>query len=171
VASAIAVVSAAAPASAAPGDTTTTFAVTGGALSISVPATVSLGSGAAGSTISGQLGAVTVSDLRGAVLAAWTASVSSTDFTTGTATTAETVLKASIAYWSGPATTTTGAGVATPGQATSTSSQTMASSRTAFSKSAGSGNNTASWDPGIVVTVGSGNLTGTYTGTITHSVA
>ena len=52
-----------------PGDpnTTVTFAVTSGALSMTAPATANLGSGAPGTTISGELGAVTVTDDRAAL--------------------------------------------------------------------------------------------------------
>ena len=50
--------------------------------------------------------------------AMWITTVSSTDFTTGAATTPETVTKSNVSYWSGPATATTGQGTFTPGQAT-----------------------------------------------------
>jgi hypothetical protein len=75
------------PASASPpGTTGATIAVTGGALAISVPtATVDLGTRAdtvGGGTISGQLGAVQVTDARGAPAGSgWVASVISTAFT------------------------------------------------------------------------------------------
>lgn len=55
------------------GVTTVTFAVRAGALDVTVPATANIGSGAPGSTITGQLGTVTVSDQRGPLLPAWTA--------------------------------------------------------------------------------------------------
>ena len=65
-------------------DTTATFTLTAGGLSISAPTgSVSLGSQLAStsaSTISGPLGGVTVSDQRGGVTT-WTASVISTAFT------------------------------------------------------------------------------------------
>jgi hypothetical protein len=64
--------------------TTTTFTLSGGALSISVPASKNLGSAATGaSSLSSQLGTVTVTDDRGALAGCWTATVASTDFTTG----------------------------------------------------------------------------------------
>jgi hypothetical protein len=40
------------------GDTTVTFTVTAGALNITVPASVNLGSGAAGTSLAGQMGPV-----------------------------------------------------------------------------------------------------------------
>jgi hypothetical protein len=154
------------------GSTTTTFIVTGGALSITVPAsTVALGSGAPGGTITSQLGAVQVSDLRALLVAAWTASVTSTSFTTGGGTTAETVANSSVSYWSGAATATTGTATFTPGQATAGAAQTLAASRTAFAASAGVGNNSATWNPTLIVTLPAQAVTGTYTGTVTHSVA
>src|SRR4051812_19281972 len=99
------------------GDTTTTFVVSGGALTVSVPASAALGSVAPGASLSAQLGSVSVTDLRALLTAAWTASVSSTAFTTGGGTTAETVPLSAVSYWSGAATATSGVGTFTPGQA------------------------------------------------------
>ena len=64
-------------------DTTVTFTVTSGALTMSAPGTAKFGSGGPGSTIKGSLGTVSVTDGRALVSASWTATVSSTDFTTG----------------------------------------------------------------------------------------
>jgi hypothetical protein len=159
-------------AAATSGATTTTFVVSGGALSITVPSsTVALGSGAPGGTITAQLGAVQVTDQRALLVAAWTGSVTATSFTTGGGTTAETVANSSVSYWSGAATATTGTATFTPGQATSANAQTLASSRTAFAASAGVGNNTATWNPTLIVTLPAQAVTGTYSGTVTHSVA
>jgi hypothetical protein len=153
------------------GTTTTTFIVTGGVLAITVPPTAALGSGAPGGTITAQLGVVQVTDLRALLTAAWTTSVTSTSFTTGGATPAETVANSSVSYWSGAATATTGTATFTPGQANAAAAQTLAASRTAFAASAGVGDNTASWNPTLIVTVPAQAVTGTYTGTVTHSVA
>jgi len=160
-----------APAHAAPVDTTTTFNVSGGALGITVPSTASLGAGAPGTSISAQLGAVQVTDGRALLTAGWTASVSSTSFTTGGATTAETVPSTAVSYWSGTATASTGVGVFTPGQATAALAQTLNVSRTAFTLTAGTGNNTATWNPTLVVALPAAAVVGTYTGTVAHSVA
>src|ERR1700748_2928103 len=54
-------------------DTTVTFAVTTGALSMTAPVSVDLGSGAPGTTIDGALGPVTVTDDRALLSASWTA--------------------------------------------------------------------------------------------------
>src|SRR4051794_17434507 len=81
---------------AAAGDTIATFTISGGTLTISVPnSTVNLGTVAAGSlAASGSLGSTTVTDQRGALVAAWTVTVTSTDFTTGGGTTPEKVTNA-----------------------------------------------------------------------------
>ncbi|HEU5425333.1 MAG TPA: hypothetical protein VFU74_00580 [Actinocrinis sp.] len=164
--------SAAVPADAASsGGTTTTFDVTSGALSASVPATASLGSGGPGTSISAQLGAVTITDDRALLTAAWTATATSSSFTTGGGTTPETIANTAISYWSGPATATTGTGTFTPGQANAGAAQAMGAAVTAFALTAGVGNNVATWNPTIVVTVPAAAVGGTYTGTITHSVA
>jgi len=153
-------------------DTTTTFTLAAGALSISAPASTGLGTGSTGvGTISAQLGTVTVTDTRGALLGAWTASVSSTDFTTGGATANETVAKGQVTYWSGAASASSGTAVFTPGQATSGNAQALSVSRTAFSATVIIGNNSASWNPTVTVNVPAAAVAGAYTGTITHSVA
>ena len=134
-------------AEAAPGDTTVTFSVTSGSLSIAVPASAALGSALPGNTVTAQLGTVTVTDARALLTAAWTASVTSTSFKTGGGTAPETIATSAVSYWSGAATSTTGTATFTPGQATAGAAQTMTSSRTAFSATAGVGNNTAAWNP------------------------
>ena len=162
------------PAAAAPtDDTTATFVVLQGTLDIVAPATAALGSGAPGEDINGPLGVVTVTDGRAAADASWITSVTATDFVTGTGTPAETVPATAVSYWSGPATATTGDGTFTPGQATAGEAQPLnnATVLTAFTHEGGAGNNSASWNPGIVVHLPLTSLAGTYTGTVTHSVA
>src|SRR5687767_7483955 len=79
-------------------DTDTSFDLTGGALSITAPLSATLGSQAVTApTLTGQLGNVTVTDDRAALVADWTTTVSSTDFTTGTATASETITNTNIA--------------------------------------------------------------------------
>jgi hypothetical protein len=85
-AGALLVIATALPAAAAPtAGTPAVIELTGGTLDISVPAgPVALASGAVtDTTVSGQLGAVTVTDSRAADPAAWTASVSATPFQDG----------------------------------------------------------------------------------------
>ena len=89
----------AAQASSSP-DTTTTFGVTGGSLSINTPASAPLGAMTVGTDthVSASLGTVTVTDDRAPLRGSWTASVTSTDFTTGGGTPAETIPAADVAY-------------------------------------------------------------------------
>ncbi|WP_061290811.1 hypothetical protein [Herbidospora cretacea] len=158
-----------APAQAA--DTTVTFTITGGALTITAPASVNLGNTAAGATLQGTIGPVTVTDLRGTLLGTWTARVSSTDFTTGGGTANETIPKADVAYASGPATSSSGVGTFVPGQLTVLLAQPLTTQITAFTATALVGNNTVTWNPTLRVTVPNSAVAGTYTGTVTHSVA
>ncbi|MEV8631650.1 hypothetical protein AB0395_08335 [Streptosporangium sp. NPDC051023] len=165
-AAAVALIAALAPPAGAV-DTITTFTISGGALAITAPASANLGSATSGATsVSGQLGTVTVTDTRAALVAAWTASASSSAFTTGGGSAAETIAASSITYSPGLATATTGLGVFTPGAA-----GVLGASRTAFTLAAGTGNNTATWNPTISVALSASAVAGTYTGTITHSVA
>jgi hypothetical protein len=158
----------AAPADAAQG---VTFTLTAGALTVSDPANTSLGSVATGTaSISNSLGATTVSDARGALLGSWTASVVSTDFTTGGATADETIGKALVSYYSGASTASSGTAVFLPGQATALLAQDMSVSRTAFSATGVVGNNSATWNPTVVVSIPSDSVAGVYSGTITHSI-
>ena len=158
------------PARAAAGDTIATFALTAGALSITVPAsTVALPTGTVttgAAPAAGQLGAVTVDDARGALLNTWTASVSSTTFVTGTATANETVAVDQIAYSSGAYTAHSGLGVFVPG-----SLANGALPGTAGSYTGAAGNSSTTWNPTLTFTLLGSQVAGTYTGTITHSVA
>jgi hypothetical protein len=151
-----------------------TPSVAGAEVSITVPGSVGLGSAATGTgMLSAQLGTVTVTarGVLGVVLPSFTATVSSTDFTTGVGTTAETVPKASVSYWSGPLTASTGAQTAVPGQLTALQALPMSAPRIAFSSSGTVLTITTSWNPTIVVSIPPAAVAGTYTGTITHSVA
>ncbi len=170
-ASGLAVTAAGVAGAATSGTTTTTFTVAGGALSITAPATASLGSSAPGANLSGQLGNVTVTDARANLVASWTATVSTTDFTTGGGTASETIGKANVSYWSGGTTAHTGTAVFTPGQATAATAVALSSPQTAFTATAGVGNNSATWDPTLIIAVPAAAVAGTYTGTVTHSVA
>jgi hypothetical protein len=155
------------PASAATAsDTPVTVEVTGGDLTISAPTqSVDLGSvvtNDAAQTVSARLGNVTVTDIRGGT-AGWTATASATDFT-------------------GPqtiSTSTFGLVVYTPPQATVTGSATVAPTTESSLYPGGrvqdatavTGNNTATWDPTIAVTIPANALAGTYSTSITHSVS
>ena len=146
-------------------DTTVTFTVTSGALSMTAPVSVDLGSGAPGTTISGALGAVTVTDDRALLAASWTATASTSDWTTGGATPAETVPATDVGYDPGSITTT---GTIT---ATGTPITLAGTAAPVVTGTAGVGNNTATWDPAISVAVPAGAVGGAYTGTLTQSVS
>jgi hypothetical protein len=159
--------SAAAAAGASTGPTTVTFTVATGSLSITTPDAVSFGTAAVGApSVSGPLGTVTVSDSRSGILRGWTATVSSTDFLTGTGTGNQDIAASNVSYSPGLATGTSGAGTFLPG-----SGGALSSAKTAFTASLESGSTTVSWSPTVTVTLPSNTAAGTYTGTITHSVA
>lgn len=154
------------PASAAPGDTTATVTVMGGALEITVPpAAGNLGSRAntvTGGMISGLLGQVVVNDARSAAAGSgWVASVISTAFTPSSG---PTIGAALVGYTAGPI-VKVGTGTYTannPADLTGVSAAVTASGIT--------GDNSATWSPTINLTVPGGTAAGTYSGTITHSV-
>jgi hypothetical protein len=153
------------PASAA--DTNVTFSITTAGLTISAPGSADIGSVASGATsISGQIGPVTVTDLRGTLGGSWTATVTGTDFTTGGGTPAETISNINDSYSPGPLVSSTGTGTFTPGPG-----GIINVPRTAFTGTTLTGNNTATWNPTLTVTIPTAAVAGTYSGTVTHSVA
>lgn len=166
---------AAAPAAADPtGGTGVTFEITGATLDIVVPAAADLGgTGAPGTALSGLLGLVTVTDGRASADASWVTTATSTNFTTGAAGPTETILATELDYWSGAATATTGTGTFTPAQPTAPDAEALDATAplTVFTHTGGTGNNTASWNPTLVVNIPLDAEAGTYTGTVTHSVA
>lgn len=150
---------------AAPGpgdpDTTVTFTVTSGALTLAVPASASLGSGAPGTLISAAIGPCTVSDARALLSASWTVTASETNFASGAS-----VIPATDATYSVGTVTTTGTITVT-----STNVTLSNTAQTVLTGSAGVGDNTASWDPTVAVNVPASAVAGLYTGTLTQSVA
>jgi hypothetical protein len=145
------------------GPTTTTFTVTNGALTITTPNSVNLGSGPPGTTIGPTaLGTVTVNDNRASASASWSATVSSTDFTSGS----QTIPATDATYTTGTVTPT--------GTITITTVPTLAltgAAQPVVTGSAGSGDNSATWDPTIAIAVPAAAVAGLYSGTITHSVS
>jgi hypothetical protein len=167
----VAVVITASPADAVDDTTTTTFTVSAGALGIATPAAAALGAGAPGDPITAQLGSVVVTDARAELAPTWAATVASSAFTTGGETASETIGNALVEYWSGPAVSTTGSGTTfVPGQVAAGNKVTLAASRPAFALTAGVGNNSATWNPTLIVNVPATAVGGDYTGTVTHSV-
>lgn len=139
-----------------------------GTLSISVPVSADLGSVVPTATsVTGSLGPVEVVDDRLAADASWQVTVSSSDFTTGGAGPTETLSPAGVGYDPGPATATTGDGTFLPEPARSD----LTTAAPAFTHIGGSDANSASWSPTVTFTVGADLVAGTYTGTITHSIA
>jgi hypothetical protein len=153
-------------ASAAPGETTATVTVTGGALTISVPVGAgSLGTRTntvGGGTISGPLGQVQVEDARGAAAGSgWVASVISTAFTPSTGAT---IAASRVGYSAGT--------IAKVGTATYVANDpaNLTGVVPAVTASGITGDNAATWNPTINVSVPGGTLSGVYSATITHSV-
>ncbi|MFC9094560.1 hypothetical protein ACFYYI_26965 [Streptomyces sp. NPDC002387] len=142
-------------------NTTVTYTVTSGALSMSAPVSANLGSGAPGTTISGALGTVTVTDDRALLSASWTVTASETDFTNGAST-----IPATDAGYDPGSITTTGTITATGTPVTLSGTATPV-----VTGSAGVGDNTATWNPTVSVSVPTGAVGGNYTGTLTQSVA
>ena len=150
-------------------DTTTTFTITAGALAVTAPATAALGTVATGAgTTSGQLGGVTIDDTRGALINSWTTTVSSSAFVLpgATPTANETVAVDQIAYSSGAFTAQSGLGTFVPGLLANGGVPGTAASYTGAA-----GNSSTTWNPTLTLTLLSSQVAGTYTGTVTHSVA
>jgi hypothetical protein len=154
------------PASAAPGESAAKVTITGGFLSITVPADAGiLGSRVntvGGGTISGSLGQVIVTDARSAAAGStWIASVISTAFTP---TSGPTIPASAVGYTAGTI-TKVGTATYTAGDPVSLEGVSAAVTATGIT-----GDNSATWNPTINVAVPGGTIAGTYSGTITHSV-
>jgi hypothetical protein len=141
--------------------TTVTFVVTSGALTLTVPVSADLGSGAPGTDISAPIGACTVTDNRALLSASWTVTAAGTDFASG----GSTIPATDASYTVGTVTTT---GTIT---ATGTDITLSNSPQTVLTGSSGVGDNTASWDPTVTVHVPASAVGGLYTGTLTQSVS
>jgi hypothetical protein len=159
-------------------NTTVIFTVTTGALSITAPVSVALGSGAPGTTISGPLGggvlgpSVVVTDDRALLTAASTATASAGSWTTGGGTPAETIPVSDIGYAVGSVTTTgtiTATGTNLP--AGTALGDLSGAPEAVVTGTAGVGDNTAGWNPTISVAVPASAVGGVYTGTLTQSVS
>jgi hypothetical protein len=153
----------------ADGNTTTTFTLTGAGLGVSVPASAILSSSTniGITTLSSQLGDVTVADNRGSIAASWTATVSSTDFKIGAGGAHKEIAKDNVSYASGAPTASSGLGVDVP----TIVPVALDSSKQAFAHTGVIGTQSTTWNPTVSVTVPADASAGTYSGTITHSVA
>ena len=159
-------------------NTTVTFTVTVGALSLTAPDTVNLGSGAPGTTSPGVLGggaagpSVVVTDDRALLTASWIATASASSWTTGSATPAEIIPVTDVGYTVGPITTTgTITATATNRLAGTVAGDLSGAPQAVVTGTAGVGDNTAGWDPAISVAVPASAVGGIYTGTLTQSVS
>jgi hypothetical protein len=165
--------------SAADPNTTVTFTVTFGVLSLTAPTTVDLGAGAPGTTITGVLGggivpgpSVIVTDNRALLAASWIATASATHWTTGVGSPAETIPVSDVGYAVGPITTTgtiTATGTDLP--AGTVLGDLSGAAQPVVTGTAGVGDNSAGWNPAISVAVPPSAVAGAYTGTLTQSVS
>lgn len=151
-----------------------TFDLAAGTLSILQPSTTaSFGTATAsatGTTVSGHLGTTTVTDTRGS-LAGWTVSISSTDFSDGAShSIAVTNAKAYILPADGP-TVTSGIAVPSTAYVSAGTGLTLANSGQTFVTATATGSNVVTYNPTITVTIPSTAIAGTYTATLTQTVA
>ena len=106
-----------------------------------------------------------MTDDRALLAAAWTATASSTDWTTSGATADETIPATDVGYDPGAITTT---GTIT---ATGTPITLSNAAQAVVAGTAGVGNNTATWNPTIAMAVPAAAVGGLYTATLTQSVS
>lgn len=163
------------PGAAQAGDTSVTFEVDSGSLSISVPSAATIGGSSltdalAGATVTGTLGSTTVSDTRGALAAAaWTITASmANDFvhSGGTAT----IAKGQASMYSGLATATSG--IVTFTGTTAVNPVTMSTTGGALgSATLASGSHSVTYDPTLSISIPGNATPGSYTGSVTQTVA
>jgi hypothetical protein len=147
-------------------DTITTFTVSGAGIGMNGPTAKDLGAGVTGGTLTAGLGAVTATDNRAALGAGWTASASlSQSFVNQDIPGAPEI--DTVTYSPGLATATTGQAAFAPGLPGALTSTGM----TAYSAVTSVGNNSATWNPTITVTIPPQAIAGDYSGIITHSVS
>jgi hypothetical protein len=151
-------------------NTTVTFTVTVGLLSITAPTSANLttGTGAPGTTISGPVGPVTVTDDRALLAATWTVTAAQADWTTGAASSAETIPATDATYAPGAFTTT---GTINVAAASLLPIPLENGAIPVVNGTAGVGDNTATWNPTIAVAIPASAVGGNYTGVLTQSVA
>jgi hypothetical protein len=158
-------------------DTPVTFTVSGGLIGISAPtATAVLSDADIGATATGSLGVVEVTDNQGLDGGNWTATASTSTFTTGAGpdfTTPETIPITDVGYDPG---TTASIQAGATGTVTVTATDItiadggLTGSPTVVAATDIEGDNTVSWNPVISVHVPTTNVSGDYAGTITDSL-
>lgn len=149
--------------------TNSTFALHANTLTITVPASANLGNGTHGNQRSASMGTITVEDGRNGSMS-WTATVTSTNFTTGAGSAGETITKGNVAYWSGQPTVSTGGGSRFPGQSTAADKVPLSSPVVAFRGTKAPLATVTGWQPTLVISVPIAAVLGHYTGVITHTV-
>lgn len=174
---------AAVPASAE--DTTVTFTVAAGLLTldnVDADATddgnVPLGSQTSsllGTTISGLLGTTTISDNR-ASLAGWTVSVAGTNFVSDQGTPLDATDDRTIDVSKGKLYNTVpvvveGVAVVTSTHLDATTAKVLATTAASYMTATTTGSNKVTYDPTLHVTIDSTVIAGTYSGTVTQTVA
>jgi hypothetical protein len=154
--------------------TTATFTLTGGALTISEPTGTAnnlgtLASTPLGTTTSGSLGTTTISDARGS-LAGWTLSMAGTSFTTTTSGATAIPASNAVAYLTVPPTLVSGVAVVTNTHVAAVTGLALGAAAP-FMTAVTTGSNSVSYNPSVQVTIPTTALAGTYTGTVTQTVA
>jgi hypothetical protein len=148
------------------------FTLSGGTLSVTQPSSTATVTGVTstplGTTSTGSLGTTTVNDARGS-LAGWTLSMSSTDLSDGAS---HTITAAKLdAYVGSVPVATSGVAVVTTTKLTAATGLTLANTPGTLMTAATTGSNVVSFNPTIQLTVDSTVVAGTYTGTVTQTVA
>ena len=116
--------------------------------------------------MSASLGPVQVTE-DPAFGADWTATIASTNFTTGSGTSAETIPACDATYTITSLTTATG-----PATFTTITPVTLSGTPQAVVSATNvDGNTTVTWNPAIQITIPPAAIGGAYTATITHSVS
>ncbi len=136
-----------------------------GSLTISVPASIALGTTTSPSTLVFQMETMTVTDSRG-TSAGWTASVIVSALT-NSGPSANTIIPSYMSYSSGVI-SAHGSGSATFVEHDQTD---LTSQKSVVTAASASGTYSATWSPTFTLVVPAGATDGSYTGTITHSVA
>jgi hypothetical protein len=154
--------------------TSVTFSLSGGSLSVAQPSSTAdlVGgslSGLVGSSLTGSLGSTTVTDQRGGV-AGWTSTIAQTTaFTNGQTT----IPVGNTKAWVASAIVPSGVAVVTSGTYLTqvTGLALTASAQSFVTATAVVGNNSATFNPSIAVTIPNDATAGAYTGVITQTVS
>jgi len=150
-----------------------TFTLTSGSLAIAEPGAATLTAGAlsglTGTSFTGSLGNTTVTDTRGGITGWATTIAQTTAFSDGTTT----IPAGNVKAWVAAPIVPTGVATVTSGlYLTQLTGLTLTGiGQTFVSATAVLGNNSATFNPSIAVTVPNDATAGTYTGVITQTVS